>query len=38
MILAATNEAALTISPMSWVWFVGAVLVFLALDLGVFHR
>ncbi|MBT6660402.1 MAG: hypothetical protein HOB00_08960, partial [Verrucomicrobia bacterium] len=23
---------------MSWVWFVGAVLVFLALDLGVFHR
>ena len=38
MILAAANEAALTISPMSWVWFVGAVLVFLALDLGVFHR
>ncbi len=38
MILAAANEAALTISPISWVWFVGAVLVFLALDLGVFHR
>ena len=38
MILATANEAALTISPMSWVWFVGAVLVFLALDLGVFHR
>ena len=38
MILATANEAALTISPMSWVWFVSAVLVFLALDLGVFHR
>ena len=38
MILATANEASLTISPMSWVWFVGAVLVFLALDLGVFHR
>ena len=38
MILATANEATLTISPMSWVWFVGAVLVFLALDLGVFHR
>jgi tellurite resistance protein TerC len=38
MILAAANEAALTISSISWVWFVGAVLVFLALDLGVFHR
>ena len=38
MILATANEAALTISQMSWVWFVGAVLVFLALDLGVFHR
>ena len=38
MILATANETALTIAPMSWVWFVGAVLVFLALDLGVFHR
>ena len=39
MILAATaNAAALTISPINWVWFIGAVLVFLALDLGVFHR
>ncbi len=38
MILATANEATLTISPMSWIWFVGAVLVFLALDLGVFHR
>ena len=44
MILAATanaaaaTEAALTISPINWVWFIGAVLVFLALDLGVFHR
>ena len=35
---AASTEAALTIAPMSWVWFIGAVLVFLALDLGVFHR
>ncbi len=44
MILAATAKAAsaaeavLTISPINWVWFIGAVLVFLALDLGVFHR
>ena len=44
MILAATanaaaaTEAVLTISPINWVWFIGAVLVFLALDLGVFHR
>ena len=38
MIIAAANEAALTISSINWVWFVSAVLVFLALDLGVFHR
>ena len=44
MILAATanaataTEAVLTISPINWAWFIGAVLVFLALDLGVFHR
>ena len=28
----------MTISPIYWAWFIGAVLVFLALDLGVFHR
>ena len=28
----------MTISPVYWAWFIGAVLVFLALDLGVFHR
>ena len=35
---AATTEAALSIDPVYWAWFIGAVLVFLALDLGVFHR
>ena len=34
----AFNESSLTIAPINWVWFLGAVLVFLALDLGVFHR
>jgi len=34
----AITESALTISPINWIWFIGAVLVFLALDLGVFHR
>ena len=43
MILLATNntafnENALTIDPINWIWFIGAVLVFLALDLGIFHR
>ena len=44
MILAATTEtaaateAALSIGPVYWAWFIGAVLIFLALDLGVFHR
>ena len=35
---AASAEAVLTVAPINWVWFIGAVLVFLALDLGVFHR
>ena len=35
---AAATEAALSISPVYWAWFIGAVLIFLALDLGVFHR
>jgi len=35
---AATTEAALSIGPVYWAWFIGAVLIFLALDLGVFHR
>ncbi|MGB1725767.1 MAG: TerC family protein, partial [Limisphaerales bacterium] len=30
--------AALSIGPVYWAWFIGAVLIFLALDLGVFHR
>ena len=42
MILAANTEAAteaaLSIGPVYWAWFIGAVLIFLALDLGVFHR
>ena len=44
MILAASTEAAaatkaaLSIGPVYWAWFIGAVLIFLALDLGVFHR
>jgi tellurite resistance protein TerC len=28
----------LSIGPVYWAWFIGAVLIFLALDLGVFHR
>ena len=35
---AAVTEAALSIGPVYWAWFIGAVLIFLALDLGVFHR
>ena len=35
---AAKTEAALSIGPVYWAWFIGAVLIFLALDLGVFHR
>ena len=35
---AAATEAALSIGPVYWTWFIGAVLIFLALDLGVFHR
>ena len=35
---AAATEAALSIGPVYWAWFIGAVLIFLALDLGVFHR
>ena len=35
---AASTEAGLTIGLVYWAWFIGAVLVFLALDLGVFHR
>ena len=42
MILATSTEAAaeasLCIGPVYWAWFIGAVLRFLALDLGVFHR
>lgn len=34
----AFNESTMTIAPTNWVWFIGAVLIFLALDLGVFHR
>jgi len=32
------TAATLTVTPVIWLVFVGAVLVFLALDLGVFHR
>ena len=28
----------MSIGPIYWAWFIGAVLMFLALDLGVFHR
>ncbi|HCV98835.1 MAG TPA: hypothetical protein DGJ56_06015 [Verrucomicrobiales bacterium] len=35
---AAATEASLSIGPFYWAWFIGAVLIFLALDLGVFHR
>ena len=35
---AAATEAALSIGAVYWAWFIGAVLIFLALDLGVFHR
>ncbi len=35
---AASTEAGLTVGLVYWAWFIGAVLVFLALDLGVFHR
>ena len=35
---AAATEAALSIGPVYWAWFIGAVLIVLALDLGVFHR
>ena len=28
----------MSIGPVYWAWFIGAVLIFLALDLGVFHR
>tara|TARA_B100000401_G_scaffold437869_1_gene384546 strand:+ start:26 stop:1060 length:1035 start_codon:yes stop_codon:yes gene_type:complete len=35
---AAATEAALSIGPVYRAWFIGAVLIFLALDLGVFHR
>jgi len=38
MILAAATESALTVHPVTWLMFLGAVLLFLALDLGVFHR
>ena len=38
MTLAAATDPALTVNPMVWLVFLGAVLVFLALDLGVFHR
>ena len=34
----AFNESTMTVAPTNWVWFILAVLVFLALDLGVFHR
>ena len=35
---AAVTEATLSIGPVYWAWFIVAVLIFLALDLGVFHR
>jgi len=35
---AAATDPALTVNPMVWLVFLGVVLVFLALDLGVFHR
>ena len=38
MTLAAATNPALTVHPMVWLAFLGAVLLFLALDLGVFHR
>ena len=38
MTLAAATDPALTVHPMVWLAFLGAVLLFLALDLGVFHR
>ena len=38
MILAAATDSALTVHPVTWLMFLGAVLLFLALDLGVFHR
>ena len=38
MILAAATDSALTVHPVTWLLFLGAVLLFLALDLGVFHR
>ncbi len=38
MTLAAATDPALTVHPMGWLAFLGAVLLFLALDLGVFHR
>jgi len=38
MTLAAATDPALTVHPLIWLGFLGAVLVFLALDLGVFHR
>ena len=37
MTLAAATDPALTVHPLIWLGFLGAVLVFLALDLGVFH-
>ena len=37
MILAAATDSALTIHALIWLRFLGAVLVFRALDLGVFH-
>jgi tellurite resistance protein TerC len=38
MILTAAIDPTLTVPPVIWLVFSGAVLVFLALDLGVFHR
>jgi len=38
MTLTAATDPTLTVTPVVWLVFVGAVLVFLALDLGVFHR
>ena len=38
MTLAAAPDPTLNVPPVIWLVFLGAVLVFLALDLGVFHR
>ena len=38
MTLAAATDPTLNVTPVIWLVFLGAVLVFLALDLGVFHR